>query len=93
MELDVTVQIGGEDVPAGRLYQSVRRGVETATFSYAPSYLADPRSFSLGPDMPLGLGTFHSEGLREFRALEDCTPDRWGRNLMRRAERGTWGRR
>lgn len=69
MELDVTVQIGGEDVPAGRLYLSVPRGVETATFSYAPSYLADPRSFSLGPDMPLGPGTFHSEGLR---ALFSC---------------------
>lgn len=69
MELDVTVQIGGEDVPAGRLYLSVRRGVETATFSYDPSYLADPRSFSLGPDMPLGPGTFHSEGLR---ALFSC---------------------
>ena len=62
MELDVTVQIGDEDVPAGRLYLSVRRGVETATFSYAPSYLADPRSFSFGPDMPLGPGTFHLEG-------------------------------
>lgn len=87
MQLDVTVQIEGEDVLAGRLYQNVRHGDETATFSYATSYLDDARAFTLAPDMPLGPGTFHSEGLRDFRALEDCMPDRWGRNLMLRAER------
>ena len=87
MQLDVTVQIEGEDVLAGRLYQNVRHGDETATFSYAASYLDDARAFALAPDMPLGPGTFHSEGLRDFRALEDCMPDRWGRNLMLRAER------
>ena len=87
MELDVTVQISGEDVLAGRLYQSVRHGDETSTFSYAPEYLDDPRAFSLAPDMPLGPGSFHSVGLRELRAFEDCMPDRWGRNLMLRAER------
>ena len=41
MQLDVTVQIEGEDVLAGRLYQNVRHGDETATFSYAASYLDD----------------------------------------------------
>ena len=87
MQLDVTVQIEGEDVLAGRLYQNVRHGDETATFSYAASYLDDARALALAPDMPLGPGAFHSEGLRDFRALEDCMPDRWGRNLMLRAER------
>ena len=37
MQFDVTVQIEGEDVLAGRLYQNVRHGDETATFSYATS--------------------------------------------------------
>lgn len=87
MECDVTVQIGGTDVLAGRLYQNVRHGDETATFVYAQSYLEDLRSFSLAPDMPLGSGSFHTTGLRDFRAFEDCMPDRWGRNLMLRAER------
>lgn len=87
MEIDVTVALGDKDVLAGRLYQNVRHGDETATFSYAPSYLDDPRAFSLAPDMPLGPGSFHSFGLRNIRAFEDCTPDRWGRNLMLRAER------
>lgn len=60
MQLDVTVQIEGEDVLAGRLYQNVRHGDETTTFSYANSYLEDVRAFTLAPDIPLGPGTFHS---------------------------------
>lgn len=60
MQLDVTVQIEGEDVLAGKLYQNVRHGDETATFSYATSYLDDARAFALAPDMPLGPGAFHS---------------------------------
>lgn len=87
MELKVTVQIDGIDVLTGKLFQNVRHGVETASFSYDPTYLENPRAFALAPDMPLGGGSFHSTGLRRFRAFEDCMPDRWGRNLMLRAER------
>lgn len=52
MEYDVTVQIAGEDVLTGRLYQNIRHGEETASFRYAPSYLDDACAFSLAPDMP-----------------------------------------
>lgn len=47
MEFTITVQIAGEDVLAGHLYQSVRHGDETASFSYAASYLDNPQAFSL----------------------------------------------
>lgn len=87
MELLVTVQLEGEDVIAGHLFQSVRHGAETTSFSYDASYLAHPSAFALAPDLPLVGGSFHSEGLTQFRAIEDCMPDRWGRNLMLRAER------
>ena len=87
MQYKVTTQIDGKDVLTGTLYQNVRHGQETASFSYDISYLENPKAFSLAPDMPLGSGTFHSEGLKEFRALEDCMPDRWGRNLLYRAEK------
>ncbi len=87
MDCDVTVQIAGVDVPVGHLYQQVRHGDEAASFSYDSSYLRNPQAFPLAPDMPLGPGSFHTTGLREFRAFEDCMPDRWGRNLMLRAER------
>lgn len=83
----VTVQIDGQDIPCGTLWQSVRHGSETTSFSYNQDYLMDGRAFSLSPDMPLGPGMFHSQGLRGLRAFEDAMPDRWGRNLLMRSER------
>lgn len=87
MRYRITVQIDGCDLTCGTLFQSVRHGTETTSFSYDAAYLEDPRAFSLSPDMPLGPGTFHSKGLRELRAFEDAMPDRWGRNLLMRSER------
>lgn len=87
MEYAVTVQIEGEDVSAGVLYTNARRGVESATFRYDEAYLRDPRAFSFAPDLPLAEGSFHTQGEPLFRVFEDCMPDRWGRNLMMRAER------
>ena len=87
MEYGVSVQIGGEDVPAGTLYAHVRRGVESASFRYDDAYLMDVRSFPLAPDMPLTDGAIHTQGEAMFRVFEDCMPDRWGRNLLLREER------
>jgi serine/threonine-protein kinase HipA len=87
MELEVTIQIESADVRAGTLFSHVKRGVETASFLYAPDYLARPDAFALSPDLPLVSGTLHSAGKPMFSAFEDCMPDRWGRNLMLRAER------
>lgn len=87
MEYGVTIQIAGEDVFAGTLYANVRRGIESASFRYAPSYLADGSAFPLAPDMPLVDGAIRTQGESLFRVFGDCLPDRWGRNLMLRAER------
>lgn len=87
MELDVTVQIDGEDVLAGKLYSQAKRGVESSTFTYADSYLQDIRAFPLEPGMPLRAGSFHAHETALPRCFEDCMPDRWGRNLIMRAER------
>lgn len=87
MEYEVSIQMVGEDVPCGRLFTNARRGIETASFSYHSSYLANREALALSPDLPLVAGTTHSSGTALFRAFEDCMPDRWGRNLMVRAER------
>lgn len=87
MQYLVTMQIDGMDVPAGTLFQNIRNGEETTSFVYDQQYLAREDAFALAPDVPLGGGSFHSAGLRSLRALKDCMPDRWGRNLMTRAER------
>jgi len=87
VECLVTVQLRGEDVPCGRLYTHVRRGVESASFAYDRTYLVRGDAFPLSPDLPLYEGTIHAAGRSLFGAFEDCMPDRWGRNLLLRAER------
>lgn len=88
MELNVSIQINGKDTLAGKLYQNVRHGTETAAFTYDEAYLRNPAAFALSPDMSLSSGRYlSSNGLKNLRAFEDCMPDRWGRNLMLRAER------
>lgn len=82
----VTVELDGVDVPCGMLDNNVRNNRESVTFTYDPAYLENPRAFSLSPDMPLGMGSFHSIGMTQLRAFGDCMPDRWGRNLMKREE-------
>ncbi len=91
MNYRVTMQIDGDDLTCGTLFQNVRHGVETTTFSYDVDYLLNPKAFSLSPDLPLGAGTFHSTGLKSLRAFEDAMPDRWGRNLLLRSS--AWAKR
>lgn len=87
VELDITMTLDGADVPCGRLFINVRRGIESASFTYDPTYLARTDAFAISPDLPLGQAAIHTSGGRLFGAFEDCMPDRWGRNLMLRAER------
>jgi serine/threonine-protein kinase HipA len=66
----------------------MRKERKTATFEYDQPWLADAERFSLEPALQLGPGPFHTEsGQRLFGAMGDSAPDRWGRVLMRRAER------
>ena len=88
-DVDVFVAAGERNVLAGRLYPHRHRGVESASFIYADSYLADPDSYALDPALPLVAGTLQtSAGRSLFGAFTDSSPDRWGRMLIARAERG-----
>ncbi len=72
----------------GRLWARVRRGRESATFEYDQSWLVHSDRFSLEPALKLGPGPFHTpSGKPLFGAIGDSAPDRWGRLLMRCAER------
>ena len=85
VEVGVTVQIGGVVVPAGRLFFH-RRKSESASFTYAPSYLARRDGYSLDPDLPLFSGP-QSKQDGNFGAFRDSAPDRWGRKLLTNQER------
>ena len=72
----------------GRFWARVRKNRESATFEYDEAWLAHPDRFSLEPALKLGPGPFHTPSdIPLFGAIGDSAPDRWGRVLMRRAER------
>jgi len=87
-ETFVYVDLQGAPHLVGRLWARARRNRESASFEYDKSWLENPQSFALEPALSLGEGTFHTQEGREiFGAIGDSAPDRWGRALMRRAER------
>jgi serine/threonine-protein kinase HipA len=87
-EVEVTVQIAGLDVLAGRMYTNARRGVESTTFSYDPAYIGRKGAYALDPALPLFSGATTTPADKPlFNAFSDSAPDRWGQNLMRRSEK------
>jgi serine/threonine-protein kinase HipA len=87
-EILVYVDLRGTPHLVGRLWARMRRDRESATFAYDKSWLAHPERFSLEPALTLGPGPFHAPSAKPlFSAIGDSAPDRWGRVLMRRAER------
>ena len=90
MDREVLVYVDLQGTPhlVGRLWARTRRDRENATFEYDKSWLAHPERFSLEPALKLGPGPFHTASDKPlFGAIGDSAPDRWGRVLMRRAER------
>lgn len=87
--VDVHVQIVGHDFHAGTLWFHQRRGAESATFAYEPTYLAARGAYALDPALPLVSGPLQTPvGQGTFGAFSDCSPDRWGRRLLEKARPG-----
>ncbi|MGL5828112.1 MAG: HipA N-terminal domain-containing protein [Angustibacter sp.] len=68
----------------GQAHFSRVRGQTSTTFLYDPNYLTQGGS-AIDPALPLVAGAQHQSGL--IRAFADRAPDRWGRNLVVKAER------
>jgi serine/threonine-protein kinase HipA len=84
----VYVDLDGKPVLVGTLYARFRKHRESATFTYAASWLNHPARFALEPALVLHDLAHHTHtGQTMFGAFGDSAPDRWGRMLMRRAER------
>lgn len=87
-EVLVHIDLSGTTHLVGRLWARTRSDKDTATFEYDRSWLSHPARFSLEPALKLGPGPFHTGSEKPlFGAIGDSAPDRWGRVLMRRAER------
>lgn len=87
-EAFVYMDIAGTPVLVGRLWSRIRKQRETGTFEYDASWLKRADRFALEPALILSEGPYHTGADRPmFGAIGDSAPDRWGRALMRRAER------
>ena len=92
-EVLVYVDLEGEPVQVGRLWARRRKGRDSATFEYDEGWLERPDRFALEPALQLDPGPFYTLPDKPiFGAIGDSAPDRWGRMLMRRAERRRAGR-
>jgi serine/threonine-protein kinase HipA len=84
----VYVDLDAKPHLVGRLWARIRKNKESASFEYDKTWLENPVRFSLEPALQVGPGAFHTPAdTPMFGAIGDSAPDRWGRALMRRAER------
>lgn len=90
MDKVIYVYIDTKNKPqlVGRLWTRSRNNRESASFEYDRDWLNHPERFSLEPALMLVEGVSHTPGNKSiFGAFGDSAPGRWGRVLMRRAER------
>ena len=66
----------------GNAFISTRRNTLTTTFNYGSSYLENPQSWPVSPDLPL---TGASSVLGLPGAMADGALDRWGQRLIERS--------
>lgn len=87
-EIEVFVELDGTSQFVGRLWSRSLKGRESASFEYDKKWIASDARFALEPLLTIDTGIHHSQpGKPLFGAIGDSAPDRWGRALMRRAER------
>lgn len=100
--LEVWVELDGVPVRAGTLGASFAAGraLGGSWFGYDADYWRHPLAYAIDPRLPKSASrAFAGEDMRLFGAIEDLTPDDWGRRIIdaelsaaRRDRRGTQGR-
>lgn len=79
----VSLDTGATTVLVGVVHVTEKRDSITSVFSYDAAYLGAPDSYPLDPLLPLVAGNQVIQGGLPG-ALRDASPDRWGRNLIRK---------
>lgn len=82
--IEVLAEEAGRTRLVGQAHVTRTRGRVSTTFLYDPTYLADGGT-AIDPSLPLIAGSQYHNGL--VPAFADSAPDRWGRNLIEKAER------
>ena len=82
--IEIVSDANGSHRLVGQAHVTRSRGQVSTTFLYDPTYLADG-GMNIDPALSLVPGAQYHPGL--LGAFADSAPDRWGRNLIRKAER------
>jgi len=71
----------------GNLYFRFNNGKQSSSFEYSKEWINDKDdSFAIEPSLELYPIQYHAKNVPVFGCLSDCSPDRWGRNLIIRKE-------
>ena len=85
-EIIVSIMLNDDTVSVGKLWSYFRKGRTSATFEYNKEWLSNSKHFALEPALQLTEGSHYTDKAL-FGAIGDSAPDRWGRILMRRANK------
>ena len=94
--LEVFIDDNGVACLVGRFHYLAKRRGQSSVFEYAREWLNRPQAFALDPaNLPLGQQPFYTSSSKSALpgALRDAAPDRWGRQLAKRAFRKTGEKR
>ncbi|MGL5817771.1 MAG: type II toxin-antitoxin system HipA family toxin [Phycicoccus sp.] len=84
-QVEVHVDIAGTPVAAGVAYLTLGRSRVSTTLIYEPGYLGAVDGYDIEPALPRRAGQQYVDGLPG--SFADCSPDRWGRNLIDKQRR------
>ena len=84
-QVRVEIDHRGTPVFVGTAYFHIARGQISTTFKYSDEYASARWAYSIDPELPLSTAPFNVLGLPG--AFSDCSPDRWGRNLVTKEHR------
>ena len=85
-QLGVWCHTGSRPERVGTAWISERRDQVSTTFTYDPAWLGSPHAHAVSPE--LGVSDARHHVARLPGALADCSPDRWGRLLIAKRDRG-----
>jgi serine/threonine-protein kinase HipA len=88
--IEISIDYEGETHLVGRCRYVAKRRGQSSVFEYVDEWLDNPDTFALDPaNLPLDGGPIYTTSDRSALpgALRDTAPDRWGRQLIKRAFR------
>ncbi|MCY4206000.1 MAG: type II toxin-antitoxin system HipA family toxin [Bacteroidetes bacterium] len=86
--VEIHVEFAGKTHLVGRLRYLAKTRRQSSLFEYSDTWISNPDAFALDPanlQLPIRQHYWTAQKTALPGAIRDCAPDRWGRQLIRRA--------